>query len=239
MSGSSSYADWIAVDWGTTHLRAWAMAEDGTVRAEARSDDGMGHLARDAFEPALLSLVEPWLGGGPMDVLACGMVGSRQGWAEAPYVAVPQGPRRSRPFRWPRRTRGSRVDPAWSETGRATRCHAGGGDADRGFLAAAPGFDGVLCLPGTHAKWVQISAGEVVSFRTFMTGELFDLLSAQSVLRHSVAAGGSDPDAFREAVSDTLSRPEKRWRSGCSRSVRGNCWTGPAARSDARACRAP
>ena len=66
-----------------------------------------------------------------------------------------------------------------------------------GFLAAAPGFDGVLCMPGTHAKWVQISAEEVVSFRTFMTGELFDLLAGHSVLRHSVAGEGTDDDAFR------------------------------------------
>ncbi len=209
MSGSSSYADWIAVDWGTTHLRAWAMSDDGTVRAEARSDDGMGHLARDAFEPALLSLIEPWLGSGPMDVLACGMVGSRQGWAEAPYVAVPAKPAVLSPV--PVATRDARlrvsilpglkqISPPDVMRGEETQI--------AGFLAAAPGFDGVLCLPGTHAKWVQISAEEVVSFRTFMTGELFDLLSGHSVLRHSIAEDGSDAAAFQEAVSDTLSRPE-------------------------------
>ncbi len=209
MSGSSSYADWIAVDWGTTHLRAWAMSDDGTVRAEARSDDGMGHLARDAFEPALLSLIEPWLGSGPMDVLACGMVGSRQGWAEAPYVSVPAKPAVLSPV--PVTTRDARlrvsilpglkqISPPDVMRGEETQI--------AGFLAAAPGFDGVLCLPGTHAKWVQISAEEVVSFRTFMTGELFDLLSGHSVLRHSIAEDGSDAAAFQEAVSDTLSRPE-------------------------------
>jgi 2-dehydro-3-deoxygalactonokinase len=107
-----------------------------------------------------------------------------------------------------------------------------------GFLAAAPGFDGVLCLPGTHAKWVQISAEEVVSFRTFMTGELFDLLSTQSVLRHSIAGEGRTPMPLRGRV-ETRCRGPRRWRSGCSRSGRGSCWTGPAARSDARACRAP
>ena len=45
-----------------------------------------------------------------------------------------------------------------------------------GFLSEFPGFDGVVCLPGTHTKWVHLSAGEIVSFRTFMTGELFGLL---------------------------------------------------------------
>ena len=47
-------------------------------------------------------------------------------------------------------------------------------------------FDGIICLPGTHTKWVHVSAGEVISFRTFMSGELFDLLSKYSVLKHSV-----------------------------------------------------
>jgi 2-dehydro-3-deoxygalactonokinase len=239
MSGSASYADWIAVDWGTTHLRAWAMAEDGTVRAEARSDDGMGHLARDAFEPALLSLIEPWLGAGPMDVLACGMVGSRQGWVEAPYVAVPAKPTNLTPV--PVTTRDPRLRvsilpglkqdaPPDVMRGEETQI--------AGFLAAALGFDGVLCLPGTHAKWVQISAGEVVSFRTFMTGELFDLLSAVSVLRHSVAAERVGPRGLCARPCPTCCRAQKPLRSGCSRSARGSCWTGPAAMSVARACRA-
>jgi 2-dehydro-3-deoxygalactonokinase len=77
-----------------------------------------------------------------------------------------------------------------------------------GFLARQPEFDGVLCLPGTHTKWVHISVGEIVSFRTFMTGEIFALLKGQSVLRHSVADGW-DEDAFLRAVSMTLSRPER------------------------------
>jgi 2-dehydro-3-deoxygalactonokinase len=77
-----------------------------------------------------------------------------------------------------------------------------------GFLATRPNWDGVLCLPGTHTKWVQISAGEVISFRTFMTGELFELLRGQSVLKHSVADGW-DEDAFADAVADTLSKPEQ------------------------------
>ena len=78
-----------------------------------------------------------------------------------------------------------------------------------GFLALNPGWDGVMCLPGTHSKWVQVSAGEVVSFQTFMTGEIFALLSRQSVLRHSVSSDGWDAEAFAGAVSDGLSNPER------------------------------
>lgn len=78
-----------------------------------------------------------------------------------------------------------------------------------GFLATQPEYDGILCLPGTHTKWAHISAGEVVSFQTFMTGEMFDLLSHESVLRHSVSdAVGLDEESFATAISDTVSRPE-------------------------------
>jgi 2-dehydro-3-deoxygalactonokinase len=75
--------------------------------------------------------------------------------------------------------------------------------------ALATGFgDGVLCLPGTHAKWVQVSAGEVVSFQTYMTGEMFALLSTQSVLRHGMGEGADDA-AFDTGVEEALSRPER------------------------------
>ena len=76
-----------------------------------------------------------------------------------------------------------------------------------GFLALNPKFDGIVCLPGTHTKWVHISAGEIVSFRTFMTGEMFALLSKQSVLRHTVAGSGWDAGSFADAVSAAMSNP--------------------------------
>ena len=210
MSARDRYADWIAVDWGTTRLRAWAMAEDGTMRAEASSGDGMGGLSRDGFEPALLRLIEPWLGARPTPVLACGMVGSRQGWAEAPYRAVPARPSDLPPV--PVATRDARIRvsivPGLSQ---ATPPDVMRGEETQvaGFLAQSPGFDGVLCLPGTHTKWVRLSADEVVSFQSYMTGELFDLLAGRSVLRHSVAAPEIDMTAFADAVSETLSRPER------------------------------
>lgn len=211
MSGSATYADWIAVDWGTTHLRAWAISADGAIRAEAASAKGMGALDRDGFEPALLDLVEDWLGAGRTSVLACGMVGAKQGWQEAPYVRVPAKPAELVPMR------ASVVrDPRLSVSIVPGLSQSSPPDVMRGeetqiagFLAKEPGFDGILCLPGTHTKWVHLSAGEVVSFQTCMTGEMFALLSQQSVLRHSVAGEALDGAAFAEAVSDTLSRPER------------------------------
>jgi 2-dehydro-3-deoxygalactonokinase len=202
---------WIAVDWGTTHLRATAMGAEGPLETRS-SEDGMGRLTPEAFEPALLRLIEPWLTmGRRIDVLACGMVGSRQGWAEAKYRKVPCTPLDAGGLRHVETTDKrmnvyllpglSQASPADVMRGEETQI--------AGALRLYPGFDGVMCLPGTHSKWVHVSAGEIVSFQTFMTGEMFDLLSRQSVLRHGIAAEGWDEAAFDTALSEALSRPER------------------------------
>jgi 2-dehydro-3-deoxygalactonokinase len=201
-------ADWIAVDWGTSSLRAWAMSADGKVLGEARSDKGMGKLKPDEFEAALLELAEQWLGT-TTTIIACGMVGAKQGWVEAAYRSVPGTPLgqpMTRAAAYDNRLNVQiipglkQIKPADVMRGEETQI--------AGFLHVEPKFDGVLCLPGTHTKWVHISAGEVVSFQTVMTGEMFALLAGQSVLRHSVAVDGLDENALSQAVSDTLARPE-------------------------------
>lgn len=206
--------DWIAVDWGTSSLRAYAM-RDGAIAAEAASDRGMGVLGRTEFEGALMALVQPWLHG-PAEVIACGMVGSRQGWHEAPYRAVPcrpVDPQSPVPVPVQDARLRLRIVPGLKQAS-PPDVMRGEETQIAGALALVPGFDGVVCLPGTHNKWVHVSAGEVISFRTCLTGELYALLSKQSVLRHGLAeAGAADPaaqdEAFDSALSDTLSRPEQ------------------------------
>jgi 2-dehydro-3-deoxygalactonokinase len=78
-----------------------------------------------------------------------------------------------------------------------------------GALALMPKFDGVFCLPGTHSKWVHVSAGEAVSFQTFMTGEMFALLSQHSVLRHGMGGEGADEAAFTQGLTDAMDRPDR------------------------------
>jgi 2-dehydro-3-deoxygalactonokinase len=209
MSGAT---DWIAVDWGTSNLRAWRIGPDGTVRDRAASEAGMGRLARDGFEPALLELVGGWLApGGRTPVVACGMVGAREGWTEAPYGRVP-----CPPLGGGRLVAAPAADPRLAVAIVPGLAQARPPDVMRGeetqiagLVAGEPGFDGVACLPGTHSKWAHVSAGEVVSFATFMTGELFELLSAGSVLRHSVRSEGWSEADFAEAVGDAMARPER------------------------------
>lgn len=200
--------EWIGVDWGTSHLRAWKM-RDGDVLDHRENDAGMARLDPAAFEPALLDLVAPWLSERKTTVIACGMVGARQGWSEAAYRAVPCPPTDVAAL-----TRVPISDPRLDVMIAPGLCQDDPADVMRGeetqiegALRLAPGFDGVICLPGTHTKWVHVSAGEVVSFRTFLTGELFDLLSNRSILRHTTGTGWDDA-AFDNAVRDALSRPE-------------------------------
>ena len=200
-----------AVDWGTSNLRVWLLDDAGDVLDQRCSSKGMGVLAPDEFEPALLELIGDDLPAGRVTpVMCCGMVGSRQGWAEASYQTAP--------CTAPSGANATRVtvkDPRmalWIVPGVK---QVGPDDVMRGeetqiagFLSQNPKFDGVICLPGTHTKWVRVSAEEIVSFQTYMTGELFSLLSDHSVLQHSVKTDAFDQQAFEDALSDAISRPQ-------------------------------
>ncbi|MEO0357029.1 MAG: 2-dehydro-3-deoxygalactonokinase [Pseudomonadota bacterium] len=210
MDGVGTHPTWVAIDWGTSHLRAWAMSEDGQELAFASSDQGIGRISPADCEAALLDVIAPWIAAGATEVVACGMIGSRHGWVEAPYAKTPCAPP-TETIIAPTERDGLNVhviggvqqdDPADVMRGEETQI--------AGFLALNPDWDGVLCLPGTHTKWVQISAGELISFQTFMTGEMFDLLSQASTLRHAIRAdaGHWDDDVFTQALADALARPE-------------------------------
>ncbi len=203
MSGTA----WIAADWGTSNLRLWAMGDDGAPISERRSDRGMGTLSPDEFEGAFLDIAGDLIGDGPWEVVICGMAGARQGWVEAAYATIPCAPIAATATHVPTRdTRlNVRILPGL--------CQMSPPDVMRGeetqiagYLAGAPDFDGVICLPGTHSKWARVSDGMVQTFRTFMTGELFHLTATQSILRHSIGEGW-DHDAFVSAVAQGFNAP--------------------------------
>ncbi len=205
-----SVADWIAVDWGTTHLRAWAMGPDNTVLAAESSNQGMGTLKPAEFEPALLELTAAWRPEDrPIQVLACGMVGARQGWVEADYLPVPTAP--LVPDRFQRAGAAHAnldvsIIPGLKQSippdvmrGEETQI--------AGFLSRDPAFEGVLIMPGTHTKWVRVAEGRVLGFNSFMSGELFALFEQHSVLRHSLAGHDLRSDVFQETVSAVIADP--------------------------------
>ncbi|WP_068311570.1 2-dehydro-3-deoxygalactonokinase [Polycladidibacter hongkongensis] len=202
--------EWIAADWGTSNLRVWIVDQQGSVIAAHSSAKGMAALTRDEFEPALLELIEPYLSPERCTpVLACGMVGAKQGWCEAPYTAAPCQPGSLTGAANPDLT-DKRItvkilpgvkqnSPADVMRGEETQI--------AGFLRDMPEYHGSLCLPGTHSKWVEVANGRIVSFATFMSGEMFALLGSHSVLRHAVEDGTWDRRAFVEAVGDSFTAP--------------------------------
>lgn len=202
--------DWIAVDWGTSHVRAWAMTNAGEAMDHATSTDGMAHLAPQEFEPALLRLIAQWLSTDrTLTVVACGMVGARQGWIEAPYRATPCSALARDGI-----VRAVTADRRISVHIVPGICQMSPPDVMRGEETQLAGFlgettfEGTICLPGTHTKWVDIDQGVITGFRTMMTGEIFALLSDHSVLRHSIGTGW-DTEAFLSAVKSARAEPEK------------------------------
>jgi 2-dehydro-3-deoxygalactonokinase len=204
---SQNQISWVAVDWGTSNLRLWIMCGDGQVLQRLESDQGMSRLSREQFEPTLIELLQPWLNHEyKLPVICCGMVGARQGWKEVDYVSIPCSPsdisqavaltlddRRLSVHILPGV---KQFDPADVMRGEETQV--------AGFLHQHANFSGTICLPGTHSKWVSVESGRLTGFRTQMTGELFALLSQQSILRHSIDNSEFDSDEFDRSVIEML-----------------------------------
>lgn len=211
-------ADWVAVDWGTSNLRAWGIGPDGAATFEKASPKGMGKLARDEFPIALAELLEGVTParGNTLDVLICGMAGARQGWLEAPYLEAPTDLRglldgAVRP-EMPDGRIAPAILPGVCQKAGADNVMRGEETQLLGLAALMPGFSGVVCMPGTHSKWAQLSGTRIEHFSTAMTGEMFEVLRTHSVLRHSLTGdldGPARAEGFAIGAAAGLARPEQ------------------------------
>ncbi|WP_270728792.1 2-dehydro-3-deoxygalactonokinase [Shimia sp. Alg240-R146] len=203
---------WVALDWGTTNLSAYAVGADGMIVDQVHNDMGMSQLTSNEFESTLVDVIGHWLHADRVaPVLACGMVGAHEGWRDAGYSDAPCLPV----------DRNTTVCVPTSDPRLSVRivpgvCQRQPEDVMRGeetqiagYLAKNPNFDGVFCLPGTHSKWARVANGEIRNFTTFMTGELFSLLTKHSVLRLSTASSGWDDDAFLAGIKAAMSNPDR------------------------------
>ena len=196
VAGNSGPAT-IAVDWGTSRLRALLLASDGSVLAEVESGEGIGTLD-GGHEGVFERLVKDWP---KLPAIFAGMVGSRQGWREAAYVPCPATPTglADKVLRFTTST----GRPIAIVPGVMLRSPDRDGDVIRGeetqvvgLIESEPDFAGICIHPGTHSKWITIKGGAIAEFQTFLTGEMFELLSKQSFLRHSVAEGDGELSAL-------------------------------------------
>jgi 2-dehydro-3-deoxygalactonokinase len=174
----------VAVDWGTTRLRAYLVDVQGDVLARSEADEGIIAVRQGNFGATLRRQIGPWLEShGNLPVVMAGMVGSRNGWVEAPYVACPTDIAGIA-------ARVVQVDLGEGISGLivpglTARDCAGVPDVMRGEetkLAGCGVVDGTVICPGTHAKWARLEGGSIRSFATYMTGEIYGALSDHTIL---------------------------------------------------------
>jgi len=199
----------IALDWGTSSLRAYRLGAAGALLQARQRPWGILHLPEGGFPAALQGIAGDWIAAAPtLPLLASGMVGSAQGWAPVPYVDTPSDAA----------TLAAGLHPIDSGLGghlyvvpgvrhRGERPDVMRGEETQivGALAALPALAARsrLLLPGTHSKWVEVQTGRITAFRTYMSGELYAVLKEHSILgrpaRETVAA--SDDTAFDRGVT--------------------------------------
>jgi 2-dehydro-3-deoxygalactonokinase len=189
----------LAVDWGTTNRRVYAIDADGSVVATERDDRGVLSIAAGDF-PAEVAGIRARFGDLPM--LCAGMVGSVRGWVRVPYLACPVDlPGLAAGLYW--------VDPRTAIVPGLSARTARGGDVMRGeevqllgaISAELVPANALLCQPGTHCKWVRMVDGKVDQFRTTVTGELFALLTRHSLLADFLTGAVVDGSAFRAGAA--------------------------------------
>ncbi len=193
----------IGVDWGTTSFRAFRFAADGTIRDQRSALKGILNVPDSRFADTLREEIGPWLAAGENHVLLSGMIGSRQGWKEAPYVACPAGAAEIAAslveieFDWGQ----VKLVPGLSGTDQAGVAEVMRGEETQVFgVLTAMGGSGLACLPGTHSKWVQVENGRVISFTTHMTGEAFGALRGHTILGRMMREGPSNGAPFDAGV---------------------------------------
>lgn len=202
-----------AVDWGTSNLRVWLLDAAGDVIAERKSGEGMSSAGAKGFANVLEEHLAAMSAPEGLPAIVCGMAGARQGWVEAGYLDVPA---RIEDFAQAATAAPGARRPVRILPGLAQR-NTDRPDVMRGEetqLAGANLLSGnhLVCMPGTHSKWVRVVDGTVTGFRTAMTGELFQVLATQSILRHSLddppEAGSPSSPAFQSAVQRALDAPD-------------------------------
>lgn len=188
----------IGIDWGTSSLRAWLVSADGAAMETRRHDLGILRVAGGDFAAAFAQIVGDWRA---MDLptLMCGMIGSRQGWVEAPYIPCPADPGdlARHLVAVPGQERAWIVPGVSLEDGPRRDVMRG---EETQIVGALGQGTGIAVLPGTHSKWVRVEGGRIADFTTFMTGELFDVLKRHSILGRLMTDGPVDDDGFRQGV---------------------------------------
>jgi 2-dehydro-3-deoxygalactonokinase len=197
----------IVLDWGTSSFRAYLLNTDGTVQETVTASHGILAVKDGAFDAALESHIGKW--DMKLPIMASGMITSRQGWVELPYVACPAS----------LQSIAAAVHLHTSKHGRkiyfvpgiSTHGPDGAPDVIRGeetqVLGATEGGSEHFVTPGTHSKWITVKDREITGFSSYMTGEVFALLKTHSILGKLMTGDMASPSAFERGVRAGLKDP--------------------------------
>ena len=207
MSSGRAAPRLIALDWGTTSLRAYLLGDHGAVldrRAEAL---GILQVPGRDFARVFDDVIKEWrTRDAALPAIASGMIGSAQGWVEAPYVDVPADVGAVARMLVEVPEVNLRIVPGLAQRGATPDVMRGEETQLFGATIGAPALAprGTVVLPGTHSKWVRLSDGRIERFTTYMTGELFAVLREHSILGRLAGAAaplaGGTGDAFLRGV---------------------------------------
>lgn len=209
----------IGIDWGTTNRRAYVLDEDGTVLQRHTDDGGILKVGVGNFAASLTALLQT-LSVSSADVVMSGMVGSRNGWHQVDYLPTSHPlarlPETLVEIDAPQVGLRCRIVPGYQAVDEFGTPDVMRGEETQifGVLSHSDRVDGWYVLPGTHSKWVLVEDGAIRQFMTFMTGELFALLSS-----HGTLASLSTDDATHAAPFEAGLRAAQR--SGLSHAAFG------------------
>ncbi len=190
----------IAIDWGTSSFRAFRLGADGQAIARVETSMGILNVSQGGFPATLREAVGAWLAGGETRVLMSGMVGSRQGWIEAPYCPCPAGAAEiaasvcAVPFE---------DAQIFIVPGLSAQDASGTPEVMRGeeTQIIGAGAEGLVCLPGSHAKWVRVADGRITGFETYLSGEAFAAIRSGTILGRMMVDGPPVEAAFDEGLA--------------------------------------
>ena len=198
---------WVALDWGTSNFRAYLM-DNNNVIDQVSTQEGMKFIDQNEFEKILIKNIDVWNNKFDIKVIiASGMVGAKQGWIEVPYINSPCDIRNVN-FKTFKilddanihiLSGVSQFNPSDVMRGEETQI--------AGFLLNNVDFNGSICLPGTHSKWVNMNSYNIQEFTTFLTGELYEIVKKYSILNHSLNTTELDDEIVKSSAKLIIENP--------------------------------
>lgn len=204
----NSHRSFIGIDWGSTSFRAYLINHAGEIIDQIRSADGVKAVADNRFEATLLSKVEHWLTPDSM-LLLSGMITSRNGWLETPYLPCPFALTGLLDHSVNRQIYSNRLNIKIEALFLPGACTNDPADVIRGEelqlygVARGPkekNINQLVVLPGTHSKWALVNGGVLENFHTVATGELFDVLINQTLIGGLASSTSPDYEAFSHGI---------------------------------------